>query len=57
LTFKFFDIRILPDIFVNPAPSKTFTGWEAGGYSQIHLLFPNLEQRLAGLFRDEIHSP
>jgi hypothetical protein len=31
LTFKFFDIKILPTCFVEPAPSKTFQGYVGRG--------------------------
>jgi hypothetical protein len=32
LTSKLFDIKILPTVFANPAPSETFTRAGGGGY-------------------------
>jgi len=56
LTFKFFDIKILPTLFANPAPSKPFRGCGGRGVSRIYAIVPKPGTPSRKLFHEEIHS-
>src|SRR5580693_9921440 len=55
LTSKLFDIKILPTLFPNPAPRKTFRRYGGGGVPPIHAVFPIRRRRRESLFQREIH--
>ena len=55
LTSKFFAIRILQALFVNPAPSKGFKDPGGGGYPPKAPISAKRKTRRANLFREEIH--